>query len=98
MADRYSKVAKNALFLRYTTEGITITKSDQMPPSKKTLYPTLDTEGQVLEEGCAQLPITSRNDLAALLATHKNTVLQEQENDEVSPSDARRELDGTPGS
>jgi len=39
------------------------------------LYPTLDSLQAVIEQGSSQLPITTKNELVALLAIHTNTVL-----------------------
>ena len=50
------------------------------------LYPTLDSLQAVIEQGSSQLPITTKNELVALLAVHTNTVLnliKQEENNYV---------------
>ncbi len=47
-----------------------------MPHRKKTLYPTLDDPDLVIEEAIAKLPISTRNELNAILQTYVNTLIE----------------------
>ena len=44
-------------------------------PRQHPMFPTRDSIKQVVDEGVAMLPITSTNQLIALLHLHQNTIL-----------------------
>lgn len=50
-----------------------MSKSDTV--TQKTLFPTKDTCQEVIDEAVASLPITTKNELIALLQLHQNTIL-----------------------
>lgn len=49
--------------------------SDTQSKTPVSLYPARDSLGQVQDEAIAQLPITSANQIVALLRLHENTML-----------------------
>lgn len=52
---------------------------DQNPPVQQSIFPTRDSIEDVVSEALAQLPITSKNQMRALLSIHQNTVISELE-------------------
>lgn len=52
---------------------------DQNPPLQQSIFPTRDSVEDVVSEALAQLPITSKNQMRALLSIHQNTVISELE-------------------
>lgn len=49
--------------------------ADQKPINQLTLFPARTTLKEVMQEGLAQLPITTNNELIALLHLHQNTII-----------------------
>lgn len=49
--------------------------ADQDSIKQLTLFPTRTTLKEVMQEGLAQLPISTPNELIALLHLHQNTVI-----------------------
>lgn len=51
------------------------TPQQHMKPVPMPVFPTLGSIQEVMELAESRLPITNKNDLQALLATHHNTLL-----------------------
>jgi hypothetical protein len=49
--------------------------ADPKIPQQHPMFPTRDSIKQVVDEGVALLPITTPNQLIALLHMHQNTIL-----------------------
>jgi hypothetical protein len=61
----------------------------QQPPAQLTLFPSRDSVQTVFEEARAQLPITTENQLIALLQLHQNTLIRAIEKQPRSARSAR---------